>query len=101
MAAGEVGLAERCAPSDEEPFSRARELIDALHEHVLDGGDAQRPAADLTAQELWRLRDARDDESLFDAPTFEGLLEELGGDIHALYEAKRDVVAELAAAIKR
>ena len=95
-----VGLAERCAPSHEEPFSRARELIDALHEHVLDGGDAQRPAADLTAQELWRLRDARDDEPLFDAPTFEGLLEELGGDIHALYEAERDVVAELAAAIK-
>jgi hypothetical protein len=95
-----VDLAERVAPSGEEPFSRARELIDSLHEQVLDGGDAERPAADLTAKELWRLRDARDDEPLFDAPTFEGLLEELGRDIHALYEAERNVVAELGAAIK-
>ncbi len=95
-----VDLAGRVAPSGEEPFSRARELIDSLHEQVLDGGDAERPAADLTAQELWRLRDARDDEPLFDASTFEDLLEELSRDIHALYEAERNVVAELGAAIK-
>jgi butirosin biosynthesis protein H-like/uncharacterized protein DUF4872 len=95
-----VGLAERAAPSDEEPFSRARELIDALHEYVLDGGDGQGPAARMMAEELWRLRDARDDQLLFDARTFEALLEELGGEIHALYEAERNVVAELAAAIK-
>jgi len=95
-----VDLAERVAPSGEAPFSRARVLIDSLHEQVLDGGDPERPAADLTAKELWRLRDGRDDEPLFEAPTFEGLLEELGRDIHALYEAERNVVAELAAAIK-
>lgn len=95
-----VDLAERVVPSGEEPFSRARELIDSLHEQVLDGGDAERPAAHLTATELWHLRDARDDEPLFDASTFEGLLEELGRDIHALYEAESNVVAELGAAIK-
>ena len=95
-----VELAERVAPSDQEPFSRARELIDLLHEQVLDGGDAERPAAQMTAKELWRLRDARDGGPLFDANTFEGFLQELGGDIHALYQAERNAVAELAAAIK-
>jgi hypothetical protein len=95
-----LDLAERVAPTGEEPFSRARELIDSLHEQVLDGGDAERPSADLTAKEMWRLRDARDDGPIFDASTFEGLLEELGRDIHALYEAERTVVAELGAAIK-
>jgi Domain of unknown function (DUF4872) len=95
-----VALAERAAPSDEEPFIRARELIDALHEYVLEGGDGQGPAARMTAEELWRLRDARDDRLLFPGRTFEARLEELGGDIHALYEAERNVVAELAAAIK-
>ena len=95
-----VDLAERLAPSDEEPFSRARDLIDSLHEQVLDGGDAERPAAHVSAKELWRLRDARDDEPLFDAPTFEGLLEQLGRDIHALYEAERNAVAGLGAAIR-
>ena len=95
-----VELAERVAPSDQEPFSRARELIDSLHEQVLDGGDAERPAAQVTAKELWRLKDARDGGPLFDAETFEGLLQELGGDIHALYEAERNTVAELAAVIK-
>jgi hypothetical protein len=95
-----VNLAERAAPSAEEPFSRARKLIDSLHEQVLDGGDAERRAAHLTAEELWRLREAHDDEPLFDAPTLKGLLEELGRDIHALYEAERHAVAELGAAIK-
>lgn len=95
-----VELAERVAPSDQEAFSRARELIDSLHEQVLDGGDAERPAAQKTAKELWRLRDARDGGPLFDADTFEGFLQELSGDIHALYEAERNAVGELAAAIK-
>jgi len=95
-----VGLAERAAPVDEELFSRARELIDALHEYVLDGGDGQGPAARMMAEELWRLRDAQDDRLLFDARTFEALLEELGEDIHGLYEAERRVLAELAVAIK-
>ena len=95
-----VELAERVAPSDQEPFRRARELIDSLHEQVLEGGDAERPAAQVTAKELWRLRDARDGGPLFDANTLEGFLQELGGDIHALYEAERNAVAELAAAIK-
>jgi hypothetical protein len=95
-----VGLAERAAPTDEEPFSRARELIDSLHEQVLDGGDAERPAAQSTAQELWHLRDSRDDGPLFDAAAFAGLLDELARDIAALYEAERNVVAELAAAMK-
>ena len=75
-------------------------MIDSLHEQVLDGGDAERPAAHVSAKELWRLRDARDDEPLFDAPTFEGLLEQLGRDIHALYEAERNAVAGLGAAIR-
>jgi hypothetical protein len=88
------------APSDVEPFSRARDLIDSLHEQVLDGGDAERPAAQMTAKELWRLRDARDGDPLFDAGTFEGLLQELSGDLHALYEAERNAVAELGAALK-
>jgi hypothetical protein len=95
-----LDLAKRVAPSREEPFSRARELIDSLHQHVLDGGDAERPAADLTAKELWRLRDALDEEPVFDESTFEGRVEELGQDIHALYEAERDALAQLAAAIK-
>jgi hypothetical protein len=66
----------------------------------LDGGDAERPEAGMTADELWRLRDSRDGGPLFDAPTFESLLEELSRNIQALYEAERNVVAELAAAIK-
>jgi hypothetical protein len=94
-----VRLAERAAPSDEEPFSRARELIDALHEHVLDGGDSQGPAARNAAEELWHLRDALDDQRPFDARAFEVLLEELSGDIRALYEAERKAVAELTAVI--
>ena len=93
-----VALAEHVAPSDVEPFSRARDLIDSLHEQVLDGGDGERPAAELTAEELWRLRDARDEGQLFDASTFEGLLVELGRDVHALYEAEREAVAKLSAA---
>lgn len=95
-----IELAERVAPNAQEPFSRARELIDSLHEQVLDGGDDERSAAHMTAKELWRLRDARDDASLFDADAFEGLLYELGDDIHALYEAERNAVSELGAAIK-
>ena len=93
-------LAKRGAPSDVKPFSRARDLIDSLHEQVLDGGDAERPAAQMTAKELWRLRDARDEGPLFDAGTFEGLLQELAGDIHALYEAESNALAELEAAMK-
>jgi hypothetical protein len=95
-----VELAERIAPSDQEPFDRARELIDSLHEQVLDGGDAERPAAQVTAKELWRLRDARDGGQLFDAEAFEDFLQELSGAIHALYEAERNAVAELTAAVK-
>jgi len=94
-----MDLAERVAPSGEEPFSSARALIDALHEQVLDGGDAERPAAERTAKEMWRLRDARDEEAIVDASTFEGLLEELGREVHALYEAERRVLAQLADAI--
>jgi Butirosin biosynthesis protein H, N-terminal/Domain of unknown function (DUF4872) len=93
-------LAERVAPSDVEPFSSARDLIDSLHEQVLDGGDTERPAALMTAKELWRLRDARNGGSLFDPEKFEGFLQELGDEINALYEAERDAVAELGAAIK-
>jgi hypothetical protein len=95
-----VDLAQRVAPSGEEPFGRARELIDSLHQYVLDGGDAERPAAELAAKEMWRLRDALDEEQIFDASTFEGLLEELGRDIHALYEAERGALAQLSATIK-
>lgn len=95
-----VDLAERVTPSDVEPFRRARNLIDSLHEQVLDGGDAERPAAQMTAKELWRLRDARDGGPLLDAETFEGLLQELSGDIHALYEAEHNAISELSAAIK-
>jgi hypothetical protein len=93
-------LAKRVAPGDVEPFNRARDLIDSLHEQVLDGGDAERPAAQMTANELWRLRDARDDGPLFDAETFEGVLQDLAGDIHALYEAECSAVAALEAAMK-
>ena len=95
-----AGLAERVAPSNQEPFSEARKLIDSLHERVLDGGDAEWQAARRTADELWRLRDDRDGEPLFDAEAFDDLLEELSGDLHALYDAERNAVAELAAAIK-
>jgi hypothetical protein len=95
-----VDLAQRVALSGEDPLSRARELIDSLHQQVLDGGDAQRPAAELTARELWHLRDSHDDEPLVDAPAFAGLLEDLSRDIDALYEAERKAVTELAAAIK-
>ena len=93
-------LAERVAPTGQEPFGRARELIDSLHEQVLDGGDAERAAARDTATELWRLRDSRDSSSLFDPSTFEGVLEELGRGVNALYESERKVVAELNTAIK-
>ena len=93
-------LAERVVPSDVEAFGRARDLIDSLHEQVLDGGDAERRAAQMTAKELWRLRDAGDGGALFDAETLEGFLQELGGDIHALYEAERNAITELEAAIK-
>jgi hypothetical protein len=95
-----IELAERVTPRDQEPFSRARELIDSLHEQVLDGGDAERPAAEKTAKELWRLRTARDGGPLFDADTFAEFLQEMRAGIHALYEAERDSLAELAAAIK-
>ena len=94
-----MDLAERVAPSA-GPFGRARDLIDALHEQVLDGGDAERHAANLTANEMWRLRDTRDEEPLFDPPTLDGLLEEVGRDIHAIYAAERQVIAELSAASK-
>jgi hypothetical protein len=95
-----VDLAKRVAPSSEEPFKTARDLIDLLHEQVLDGGDAESPASRLTAKELWSLRDARDEEPLFDPRAFEDRLDQLGRDIHALYEAERNVVTALAAAIK-
>ena len=95
-----VEFAERVVPTGEEPFTKARELIDSLHEQVLDGGDAERPAAQSTAMELWRLRDARDGGELFDADTFEGFLQELGSDINALYEAERHALEVLAAAMK-
>lgn len=95
-----VELAERVAPGDHEPFAQARELIDSLHEQVLDAGDAGRPAAQKKAEELWRLRDGLDGGPSFDAETFAGLLEDMGGVVHALYEAERDAVAELGAAIK-
>jgi hypothetical protein len=93
-------LAERVTPSGEEPFGRARELIDSLHEQVLEGGDAERAAADATARELWSLRDTLDEEPLFDAPSFEGFLVELGRDVHALFETERRAVTELSEAIK-
>ena len=95
-----VDFAKRVAPQDQEPFRRARELIDSLHEQVLDGGDAQRPAAQKTATELWRQREERDRGPVFDAEAFEALLQGLGGHIEALYEAERGAIAQLAAAIK-
>ena len=95
-----VDLAERVAPGDVEPFSRARGLIDSLHEQVLDGGDAHRAAAQMTAKELWRLRDAGDGGPLFDAETFAGFLQDLGDEINALYEAERNAIAELEDALK-
>jgi hypothetical protein len=94
-----VALAERAASGVEGPFGRARALIDALHEQVLDGGDASRAAAEATATDLWRLWDAGDRGPIFDAATFEGLLEGLGREIHALYGAERDAIAALGAAI--
>ena len=95
-----AALAERVAPGDQEPFRRARNLVDALHEQVLDGGDAERSKAAITSEEIWRAKDAHDDERLFDAPSFEGLLEELARDIHALYEAERHAITELRLAVR-
>lgn len=96
-----AGLADRVAPRDVEPFGIARGLIDRLHEQVLDGGDAEAPEAQITAKEMWRLRDARDGAPLLDEKAFEALLLELGDDIYALYEAERRAAAELGAAIER
>lgn len=93
-----LDLAACAAPRDEEPFGKARELIDLLHEQVLDGGDAERTGARETARELWRLRDVHDAGPLFDVEALQDRLHELGGAVNALYEAERHAVAELRAA---
>ena len=95
-----LDLAGRCVPADLEPFNRARELIDSLHEQVLEGGDDAKASARETAKELWDLRDSRDGGPLFDEVTFKALLEDLSQDISALYEQERDALAELNAAMK-
>jgi hypothetical protein len=93
-----VALAERAAPLEQEPFRSARILIDVLHEQVLDGGDAERSVANLTATEMWRMRDARNEQPFMDASTFDAVLEELRRHVDALYEAERNALAELTAA---
>lgn len=90
-----AGVAERAAPLDVGPFGRARELIDSLHEQVLEGGDAGRLDAGRTAGALWSLRDSGDDRPLFTDDAFADFLEDLGRDLLSLYEGERAAVAEL------
>jgi hypothetical protein len=95
-----IQLAERAAPKDVGSFGHARKLIDALHEHMLDGGDAARPAARGVAKELWSLRDAKDGARLFEWEAFADLLEDLGNEMRAIYEGECNVLNELASVVK-
>jgi hypothetical protein len=94
-------LAETAAPRDREPFALARHLIDSLHEHVLEEGNAGRAAARKTAEEIWRLRAEMQYVAPYDRNEFTALLQELSTQVDVIYRREHDLIMRLAAAIGR
>jgi hypothetical protein len=94
-------LAETAAPGDREPFAPARRLIDSLHEHVLEEGDAGKRAARKSAEDIWRLRTEMQNVAPYDHNEFTALLQELSTQVDVIYRREHELIMRLAAAIGR
>jgi Butirosin biosynthesis protein H, N-terminal/Domain of unknown function (DUF4872) len=90
-------LAEMAAPRSHELFARARDLIDSLHEHVLEDGDAGRKSAVSAAQHLWKLRSRG--KSVFSRDEFMELLEQLSAQAEAIYRREKELISQLKAVV--
>ena len=93
-------LVETAAPRDREPFAAARQLIDSLHEHVLEEGDGGSAGAREAGRELWALRSRLQEESVFDSEEFADLLQQLSDQLDAIYVKETEAVAQLTAAMR-
>ena len=91
-------LAETAAPRSHRLFERARDLIDSLHEHVLEDGDAGRKKAASVAKQLWKLRNRS--QPLFSRDEFMELLEQLSSEVATIYRREREFVSQLRAVVE-
>jgi hypothetical protein len=92
-------LAETAAPPNLEPFATARQLIDSLHEHVLEEGDEGREAAEAAATDLWQLRMDMKEKPVFESERFHDVLGELSTTVDTIYRMEQDLVTQLSAAL--
>ena len=91
-------LADTAAPRTNGLFAHARDLIDALHEHVLEEGNGGRTSAAAVASDLWGFR-SHPRELLFSPDEFTGLLEDVSAQVSDIYEREKTLVSELKAAV--
>ncbi len=90
-------LAAAAVPESVAAFRDAKDLIDQLHEHVLDDGDAGRPAAEAVAAALWAERTRLKDVELFDPLALQELLGSLSAQLAAIFGEEQALISALRA----
>lgn len=88
-------LADAALPRSEPDLAAIRDLLAAVHAHVVGEGDAGADAAAAAAGELWALRRRWRAASPFEQAAASALFGDLSRGVHAIFEEEKAAAAQL------